>query len=213
MSQPAVTPLGDGALTLTWPGSAPLANPLVRAAAARVRAARLTFVRDLIPAYTTLSIYYDAHSHDYQSIARRVVDLLEGLEPEPDVAGPETVIPVVYDGPDLTEVSQRTGLSEAEVIARHAGRSYHVYLVGFAPGWAYLGDLDPSLVLPRRPAPRQRVPAGAVAIAGAQTGVYPFAIPGGWHLIGRTDTRMFDPTRPDPALLHSGGRVRFEPRR
>ena len=94
---------------------------------------------------------------------------------------------------------------------RHSGREYTVYLLGFAPGFAYLGDLDPALVLPRRPAPRTRVPAGSVAIAGSQTGVYPLTTPGGWHLIGSTTTRMFDPAREPAALLRAGDRVRFEP--
>jgi KipI family sensor histidine kinase inhibitor len=165
-----------------------------------------------VPAYTTLSVFYDAQRHDYGDVASTVSTLMHDLVPDQRAAGRQVVIPVTYDGPDLAEVARRTGLTEAEVVTRHSGRVYDVYLVGFAPGWAYLGELDPSLVLPRRPAPRPRVPAGSVAIANAQTGVYPFAIPGGWHLIGRTDTVMFDPTRPSPALLEVGDRVRFEAR-
>ena len=97
------------------------------------------------------------------------------------------------------------------MIQRHAEPEYRVYLLGFAPGWAYLGDLDPALVLPRRNAPRTRVPAGTVAIGGAQTGVYPLATPGGWHLIGTTSLKMFDPAREPAALLRVGDRVRFQP--
>ena len=97
------------------------------------------------------------------------------------------------------------------MIRRHTAPEYYVYVLGFAPGWAYLGDLDPALALPRRPTPRTRVPAGSVAIAGVQTGVYPLATPGGWHLIGNTSLRMFDPTRDPAALLRVGDRVRFEP--
>ncbi|HEX4633050.1 MAG TPA: 5-oxoprolinase subunit PxpB, partial [Gemmatimonadales bacterium] len=195
MTEARVTPLGDRALTVAWDGSVAVAHPLVRAAAARLEAARLPFVQDLVPAYTTLSVFFDPRDHDYSAASSLVLDLLQGLEPATRASGREVVIPVVYDGPDLTDVARQTGLREAEVVSRHTARKYEVYLVGFAPGWAYLGDLDPSLVLPRRPAPRQRVPAGSVAIAGAQTGVYPFAIPGGWHLIGRTDTVMFDAAR------------------
>jgi inhibitor of KinA len=189
-----------------------VAHPLVRAAAARLEVARLPFVQDLVPAYTTLSIFFDPLDHDYSAVSSRVLDLIQGLEPAARASGREVVIPVVYHGPDLTDVARQTGLREAEVVSRHSARIYEVYLVGFAPGWAYLGDLDPSLVLPRRAAPRQRVPAGSVAIAGGQTGVYPFAIPGGWHLIGRTDTVMFDAARQEPALLRVGDRVRFESR-
>lgn len=211
MSRPRVVPLGDRALTVTWEGDARAAHPFVRAAATRLRTARLPFVQDLVPAYTTLSIFYNMNQ-DYEAASKQILGLLEELEPEEQTGGREVVIPVVYDGPDLADVAARAGLTRAEVVARHAGRAYQVYLVGFAPGWAYLGDLDPALVLPRRSAPRQRVPGGSVAIAGAQTGVYPFAMPGGWHLVGRTDTVMFDPSRPEPALLRVGDRVRFEPR-
>jgi len=96
------------------------------------------------------------------------------------------------------------------VIARHSGRAYTVDLLGFVPGWAYLSELDPALQLPRRSEPRPRVMAGSVAIAAAQTGVYPLDTPGGWHIIGHTETVMFDPTREPPALLRAGDTVRFE---
>ncbi|HEX9167224.1 MAG TPA: 5-oxoprolinase subunit PxpB, partial [Gemmatimonadales bacterium] len=129
--------------------------------------------------------------------------------PEP---GREWVIPVRYDGPDLEWVAARTGLNPDEVVRRHSARLYTVYLLGFVPGFAYLGELDPTLVLPRRSTPRQRVPAGSVAIAGAQTAVYPLATPGGWHLIGQTTLRLFDPEREPPALLAAGDTVRFESR-
>jgi KipI family sensor histidine kinase inhibitor len=127
-------------------------------------------------------------------------------------AGPRLhTIPVRYDGPDLQHVAEQTGLSPSEVIRRHAEPEYLVYLLGFAPGFGYLGDLHPSLVLPRRSSPRTRVPAGSVAIAGAQTAVYPLATPGGWQLLGSTSLKMFDPARDPAALLKAGDRVRFEP--
>jgi len=210
--RPTIAPLGDGALTITWPGSISLeTHRHVRAAAQRVRSARLPAVRDLVPAYTTLSVFYDLLTADYETIAGQVGALIneEGARAELP-PGREHHIPVVYDGADLTDVARDTGLSVAEVVAMHAGRWYDVYLVGFVPGWAYLGELDRALFLPRRSAPRQRVPAGAVAIAGAQTGIYPFSTPGGWHLIGRTDVRVFDPARESPALFQVGDRVRFE---
>lgn len=214
MSRPTIVPLGDGALTVTWPGPlTPETHRLVRTAALRVRSARLPAVRDLVPAYTTLSIFYDLLVTDYATIARQIEGVIvinEGDAGAKLLPGREHRISVVYDGPDLADVARDTGLSVAEVIARHTGRWYDVYLVGFVPGWAYLGELDASLFLPRRAAPRQRVPAGAVAIAGAQTGIYPFATPGGWHLIGRTGVTMFDPAREPPALFQVGDRVRFE---
>jgi inhibitor of KinA len=136
----------------------------------------------------------------------REAGLAAGSQPQRTIR-----IPVRYDGDDLSEVAERTGHTAAEVIALHAGREYYVYVIGFVPGFAYLGELDASLALPRRSAPRKRVPAGSVGIAEAQTGVYPFSTPGGWHLIGRTDVKMFDPRRAEPALLRVGDRVVFEP--
>ncbi len=119
-------------------------------------------------------------------------------------------IEVVYDGADLAEVAERTERSIEEVIEAHAAREYTVELVGFLPGFAYLGPVDERLVVPRRDAPRPRVPAGTVAIAGRYTGVYPFASPGGWQLLGRAiDAMLFDPARSSPALLEPGDRVRF----
>lgn len=118
-------------------------------------------------------------------------------------------IPVRYDGPDLEEVAERNGMTVEEVVARHSGRSYRAYACGFQPGFAYLGDLDDALELPRRATPRLRVPAGSVAIAGRQTAVYPLQTPGGWHIIGSTSLRMFDAQRDPPALIHPGDVVRF----
>lgn len=118
-------------------------------------------------------------------------------------------VPVFYDGEDLDAVARQTGLSPDEVVARHSGRDYRVWLLGFAPGFPYLGVLDEALCLPRRGTPRPRIAAGSVAIAGWQTGIYPSESAGGWHIIGRTPWRMFDPLRPDPFLLKPGDTVRF----
>ncbi len=118
-------------------------------------------------------------------------------------------ISVHYDGPDLTEVAERTGLSPSEVVSAHTGRLWLVGFAGFAPGFAYLVDGDPRLHVPRRPAPRTRVPAGSVGLAGEFSGIYPRASPGGWQLIGRTDQTLWDLDRDPPALLRPGLRVRF----
>lgn len=209
---PRVAPLGDSALTITWPGGISAdTHRQVRRVLSQVE--ELMEVEDIVPSYTTLSIFYDAERIDYQAISRQVQGILKRAPGNaPAETNREIRIPVIYDGADLADVASRAGLSVTEVIARHSGRWYEVGVVGFAPGWAYLSELHPSLVLPRRPSPRQRVPAGSVGIANAQTGVYPFAMPGGWHLIGRTETVMFDPSRAEPALLRVGDRVRFEPR-
>ena len=146
-----------------------------------------------------------------------VFDDLEGLVAEAMTA-PKRVAPaptahridVVYDGSDLEDIAKRTGLTPAEVVSVHTSRDYVVELIGFLPGFAYLGPLDPRLIVGRRETPRPRVAAGSVAIAGAYTGVYPAASPGGWHLLGRAvDAPLFDPRRVPPALLRPGDCVRF----
>ena len=119
-------------------------------------------------------------------------------------------IPVVYDGPDLAEVADATGLTTREVVGLHTAATYRVDFCGFAPGFGYLSGLPEALHRPRRQTPRTRVPAGAVAIASHYSAVYPTASPGGWHLLGSTDVSMFDPARTPPALLAPGTRVRFE---
>jgi KipI family sensor histidine kinase inhibitor len=206
-------PLGDSAVTIVF-GTERSAKLLERihAAARSLVAARLTHVEDIVPAYLALTVFYDALRVSYDEIAKTLLDECD----RPVRAGGEStesrrhLIPVRYDGMDLQAVAAATGLAVTEVIARHTSRAYMVDLLGFVPGFAYLSELDPSLQLPRRPEPRPRVPAGSVAIAAAQTAVYPLDTPGGWHIIGRTDIVMFDPARDPPALLSAGDTVRFE---
>ncbi|MDO9319880.1 MAG: 5-oxoprolinase subunit PxpB [Gammaproteobacteria bacterium] len=129
-----------------------------------------------------------------------------------DQTGQTITIPVTYGGeagPDLQTVSAHTGLSAEAIIARHSAGLYRVFCLGFLPGFAYLGGLDPALAIPRRATPRLSIPAGSVAIGGSQTAVYPSTTPGGWHIIGRTDVTLFDPARQRPALLLPGDTVRF----
>lgn len=118
-------------------------------------------------------------------------------------------IPTHYDGPDLLETADRSKLSVDELVALHSGRIYRAFFLGFLPGFAYCGVLDPRIVAPRLVRPRERVPAGSVAIADGQTSIYPFDSPGGWRLIGRTDVTVFDSARETPALIRPGDRVRF----
>jgi KipI family sensor histidine kinase inhibitor len=121
-------------------------------------------------------------------------------------------VPTVYDGPDLGETAARSGLSVPELVEAHAGREYRAFFVGFMPGFAYCGPLDERIVAPRLERPRERVPAGSVAVADGQTGIYPLDSAGGWRLIGRTSLRCFDPERDPPVLVRAGDRVRFVPR-
>jgi KipI family sensor histidine kinase inhibitor len=153
---------------------------------------------------------------DLDALAERVRRLARASAGEapgdPAAAAPDVAeIPVVYDGPDLAEVAGLTGLTEAEVIARHSAGEYLVGWLGFSPGFAYLTGLDPALHVARMASPRTAVPAGAVAIAGPFAAVYPSSSPGGWRLLGRTPARMWDPARAEPATLRPGMRVRFRP--
>jgi len=216
---PPVLPLGEAAWTVALGDTVNLElHRRVTDLAERIRAAQLAGVIEIVPAYAAVTVFFDPLAGNPDAIRRAIADLA-GAPPAlpssrlPAPASRLVTIPVRYDGPDLADVASATGLSESEVIRLHSEAEYRVYLLGFTPGWAYLGDLDPALVLPRRAAPRTRVPAGAVAIAGAQTGVYPLATPGGWHLIGSTSLRMFDPAREPAATLQVGDRVRFQPAR
>lgn len=147
-------------------------------------------------------------------LVREVAQVVESLVPQgtPDAPDETLTLPVRYDGPDLDVVAGLAGLDADEVVRRHCAATYAVALMGFAPGFGYLRGLDPRLAaVPRRDEPRGRVPAGAVALAGGWTGVYPLASPGGWHLLGSTDAALWDLARTPPALLRPGIRVRFEP--
>jgi inhibitor of KinA len=207
-------PLGDSAITIAFgtERSAELLNQ-VHAAAASLVAAGLPEVQDIVAAYLGVAVFYDPLHASYSEMTPRLLAVCERAAASTAVSNksPEHQIRVTYDGPDLEQVSVSAGLPVDEVIARHSGRSYTVDLLGFVPGFAYLSELDSALQLPRRSEPRPRVPAGSVAIAGAQTAVYPLDTPGGWHIIGRTDSVMFDPLRDPPALLRAGDKVRFVP--
>jgi KipI family sensor histidine kinase inhibitor len=207
-----IAPLGDGALLVT------LGDMISRECARRVRAverairhAHIAGVTDVVPAYTTVGVYFDRMRTDHETVRAALDGLARTPSGASDVSGKLVEIPVRYDGEDLADVAERTGLTTSEVIERHARPTYYAYMLGFAPGFAYLGDLDPALVLPRRAEPRVRVPAGSVAIAGAQTAVYPLETAGGWHILGHTSRVMFDARRDPPSLIQAGDEVRFIP--
>jgi KipI family sensor histidine kinase inhibitor len=195
---------GDQALLLQFDSTAE-----VLAWAAALREAALPGVLDIVPASRTVLLKLAGPRH--QSTVRR---RLRALQVRPDMGAttpPEQpmTIDVVYDGADLAEVADRTGLSTAQVINAHTASPWQVGFCGFAPGFAYLVGGDPRLAVPRRPEPRSSVPAGAVGLAGEFTGIYPRRSPGGWQLIGHTDAVMWDIDRPNPALLTPGMWVQF----
>ncbi len=190
-----------------------LVAPIRRAAEALKRQLQDRVV-DLVPSYTTLLIRYDLMQDDLASLMHDIAATLS-LLPQSDAASVTdtvTEIPVFYHpsvGPDLEIMASRAGLTVAEVIQRHSTRLYNVYAIGFAPGFAYLGEVPAELAAPRLDTPRARVPAGTLGIADNQTAIYPLESPGGWNLIGRTPVRLFDQERSQPTLLTAGQQVRF----
>jgi KipI family sensor histidine kinase inhibitor len=214
-----IEPLAEDALLLRFGDGIDVdLNARVHAAARWLRAANLPGIIDIAPAYATLLLRFDPFAHSDCSELRKAVS--EALRTDdsraataPGVAC-EIEIPVCYGGehgPDLGAVASQARLDPDEVIARHATAEYTVAMIGFAPGFPYLLGLDRTLEVPRRAHPRTRVPAGSVAIGGAQTGIYPRELPGGWNLIGRTPLTLFDAERDPPCLLAPGNRVRFRP--
>lgn len=209
---PVFAPLGDGAILVTLSETVSReVNRQVHAAATAVRNGDIPEILDVVPAYASFAVHYDPHSTDTLQLESSLrVIVAAALSGKAHVDEEILVtIPVRYDGPDLDAVARETGLTKEDVVARHHATEYFVYMIGFTPGFAYLGDLDPALRLPRREAPRTRVPPGSVAIAGSQTAVYPLETPGGWRLIGTTALRLFDALRDPPSLLKAGDRVRF----
>ena len=213
MTSPQLAPLGDSMVTITLgEGISEELSAQVVACARAIEDTEIIGVTDVVPAYTAVGIHFDSHAIEYSDLRER---LLRVLKHEHRVSDDREstlhTIEVRYDGEDLAEVAQRTGLTESQVMTIHSEREYRIYVVGFVPGFAYLGTLDEKLVLPRRASPRKRVPRGAVAIADAQTGIYPSSTPGGWHLIGTADITLFDADGTRPSLLRVGDRVKFKP--
>lgn len=196
-------------------------DAMTQAAGVRVRRLHAWLARepivglvDLHPAYATLLVRFNALECHPDAIEREIKTRVLGLDDHPAPEPRSFDIPVRYGGefgPDLAQVAAAVGLSEAEVVAAHAGATYQVRFLGFSSGFPYLEGLPESLVTARRQTPRRRVAAGSVALASGQAGIYPLASPGGWNVIGRTELVLFDVTRPSPALLAAGDVVRFVP--
>jgi KipI family sensor histidine kinase inhibitor len=165
-------------------------------------------VRQAIAGYASVTVHFDPDQTTYEALTTAIQRL---ASKRPPMAEPGRLhrIPVSYDGPDMEAVAAQLNLTPAQIVELHARPIYRVFLVGFVPGWAYLGPLPEELELPRRHVPRTRVPAGSVAIAGRQTGIYPLPSPGGWHLIGRTPVKLFLPDSDPPCLFRAGDRVKF----
>jgi inhibitor of KinA len=176
-------------------------------------ASALGGVVETVPTFRSLMVYYDPLVTSRADLERSIRSLLD-QERSPQIAPTRWRVPVCYEGefaPDLAEVARLTGLTPGDVVALHSGTQFHVYMLGFLPGFPYMGDLPQALALPRRADPRLRVPAGSISIATSLTAIYPYESPGGWHLIGATPIRLFDAERPRPALFAPGDAVMFQP--
>lgn len=210
-----MTTAGDAALVVTLPPRLDVETSSRIIALAEIARRRFgTLLRDLVVGYHTLTVYFDPLSVDSAWLEGELAAIAGDPTTLPEASGATIEVPVCYGGdlgPDLGSVAGLAGCTEAEVIELHCSREYRVFMVGFVPGFAYMGPVEPRLSLPRRANPRTRVPAGSVALAAGQTGIYPMETPGGWHLIGRTPVAPFDERRAEPVLFRPGDRVRFTP--
>jgi KipI family sensor histidine kinase inhibitor len=213
--KPKVVPFGDSALLVQLGDEIDFAiNQRVHALANLIVASSINGVIETVPAYCTLLIHYDPLILTLNQVAHWVRDKLTQVDDSLNRKPRQLEVPTRYggaSGPDLEAVAASKGISAADVIRIHSEREYTVYMMGFTPGFPYLGTLDERLIMPRLDTPRTLVKAGTVAIAGSQTGIYPLDSPGGWHLIGWTPLKLFDPASDTPFLFSPGDIVKFIP--
>lgn len=212
---PRFLPSGDTALVVEFGDRLDRhLSALVLNLSRRVEEAGIPGVSEAVPTFRSLMVHYDPLVVRARELEQQLAPLIAGLEAE-TMVGQRWLFPTCYEGddyaPDLADVAAAAGLSTDEVVALHASVEHLVYVIGFQPGQAYMGDLPPALNLPRRTSPRLRVPAGSVATAIGQSTVYAYESPGGWHVIGRTAVPMFEPSREKAALLSPGDTVMFVP--
>lgn len=215
MPPPRLLPAGDSAIVVELgEGIDAQVNEGVRRLHRALAAARYTGVIETVPTYRSLMVHYDPLVLTRQEVEDLIAEAEGGLPGESREPFRTVEIPVLYGGdagPDLAGVAGAAGLDERAVVDLHAGGDYVVFMLGFMPGFPYLGGLPAAIATPRLATPRTLVPAGSVGIAGAQTGIYPTESPGGWRIVGRTPIRLFDARQSPPALLAAGDHVRFVP--
>lgn len=216
MSIPRLTRLGDYAWLVSFePRVDADISARVLDMATWIADQRWAGVRDVVPALTSVAVHLSPECADAGEVQRLLAGHLSRHTPASHAEGPIVEIAVSYggpDGPDLAAVADAVHLEPDEVVRRHCAVTYRVFMLGFLPGFPYLGSVDPSIQVPRLAVPRTRVPAGSVGLAGPQTGIYPRESPGGWQIIGRTSEVLFDVSHTPPARLTPGDRVRFVPR-
>lgn len=215
MKPPRLLPLGSAGFSVELGDSLdPATNARVRALDHALAERPFPGLLECVPTLRSLLVLHDEQRVRPAAAARVLAERLAGEEPVPLPPGRLHEVPTLYGGeagPDLAALARQRGLTEAELVALHASREYAAFMLGFKPGFAYLGLLPNQLECARHPTPRVRVPAGSVGLAGLQTGIYPVASPGGWQLVGRAAVRLFDPFQAEPALIAPGDRVRFRP--
>jgi inhibitor of KinA len=208
-----IVPAGDAAIIVEFAERIdPTINARAIALAEALRAIPQPGIRDVVPTFRSVAIYFDPLQTDHDRLMERVRALASTEAEPPSLAAVPLRIPVRYGGefgPDLAEVARFAHLTDAEVVALHASATYRVFMLGFLPGFAYLGTVDARIAAPRRATPRASVPAGSVAVAGVQTGIYPSETPGGWQIIGRTSIKPFDLSRSEPCVFKAGDAVQF----
>lgn len=213
--------LGDQALTIEWSSTInEAANQKVMQAFRYWQNNPIVGVTDIIPAYSSLTLVYDAAIIQQQSRGlspstwlSQQINSVNGLEATPPEETGPLIVPVCYDpsiAPDLEFAAEFANCSIEEFIQIHSSRTYKVYMLGFLPGFAYMASIDKKIRLPRKETPRKLVSAGSVGIAGEQTGIYPLDAPGGWQLIGKTPISLFDISKENPCFFKPGDRVKFE---
>jgi KipI family sensor histidine kinase inhibitor len=212
---PMIRHLGDrGLLIELGAGIDPAVNRRVKRLHRIIAREKLHGVVETVPAYSSLLVVYDPLQAAPEALKRQIAGLCDFEDAGPDEDRAVVEIPVVYGGeagPDLDAVAAHHGLSREDVIRLHSGTVYRVYMIGFTPGFPYMGELPEALDTPRRDTPRTHIPKGSVAIAQRQTGIYPAVSPGGWQIIGRTPVALFDPRKEIPSFLTMGDAVRFTP--
>ncbi|MCD4713663.1 MAG: 5-oxoprolinase subunit PxpB [Clostridiales bacterium] len=186
-------------------------NKKVNAIKNRLIQMELQGVDAVTSTFHTISVYYDALEISREKLVEIISDQCDTVLPNQSLDSNLLIIPILYDGEDLDRVATHCGITREEVVNRHCGTDYRIYMLGFSPGFPYFGGMDPSIATPRLKSPRMKIKAGSVGIADKQTGIYPIDSPGGWNLIGRTPLKLFDPLDQCPFLLSSGQTVRFVP--